>query len=98
MAEVLAAQPVPPLSAPGELSRGTLGRQLVVRVTALVALVALLLTTATALATSQVLVRQVDTQLDDVTGRVRDPNGTNLTPGHGPDASLLRPGQPIRTF
>ncbi len=99
MAEVLPTQPVPPpVSAPGELSRGTLGRQLVVRVTALVALVALLLTTATALATSQVLVRQVDTQLDDVTGRVRDPNGTNLTPGHGPDASLLRPGQPIRTF
>ncbi len=99
MADVLATGPAPsPPSGPGPLSRGTLGRQLVIRVTALVALVALLITAATALATSQVLVRQVDTQLDDVTGRVRDPSGTNLTPGHGPDESLLRPGQPIKTF
>ena len=39
------------VAAAGPFGRGTLGRQLVVRLTALVALAALLITTATALAT-----------------------------------------------
>ncbi len=74
--------------------RDTLGRQLVIRVTALVALVALLITTATALVTRQLLMSQLDRQLDTVTARVRDP----AWPIGGPDPGLLRPGQPIGTL
>src|SRR5215207_6753046 len=102
-----AAQPGagPPASVPPKpevvprldpFGRHTLGRQLVIRVTALVALAALLITTATALATRQVLMSQLDRQLDAVTARVRDPAGT--WPGGGPDSGLLRPGQPIGTL
>ena len=75
--------------------RHTLGRQLVIRVTALVAVAALLITTATALATRQLLMSQLDRQLDAVTARVRDPNAW---PIGGPDTGLLRPGQPIGTL
>jgi two-component system OmpR family sensor kinase len=85
------------LPSPAPFGRGTLGRQLVIRVTALVALLALLITGATALATWQVLVQQVDNRLGEVTGRVRDPDGNGMTQGRDPDASLLRPGQPINT-
>jgi two-component system OmpR family sensor kinase len=85
------------LPSPAPFRKGTLGRQLVVRVTALVALVAVLVTAATALATWRVLVQQVDGRLNEVTGRVRDPYGNDPNPGRGPDASLLRPGQPINT-
>ena len=60
---------------PDPFGRGTLGRQLVVGVTALVALAALD-HDATALATRQVLMSQLDRQLDAVTARVRDPVGT----------------------
>jgi two-component system, OmpR family, sensor kinase len=87
---------------PGELPRAkpfgrhTLGRQLVVRVTALVALAALLITTATALAARQLLMSQLDRQLDTVTARVRDP--ATAWPIGGPDTGLLRPGQPIGTL
>ena len=49
---------------PDPFGRHTLRRQLVIRVTALVALAALLITTATALATRQVLMSQLDRQLD----------------------------------
>ena len=77
---------------PDPFGRGTLGRQLVVRVTALVAVTALLITTATALAVQQLLMSQLDRQLDAVTARVRDP-GTNSWRG-----GLLRPGQPIGTL
>jgi two-component system OmpR family sensor kinase len=76
--------------------RHTLGRQLVIRVTALVALAALLITTATALAVRQLLMSQLDRQLDTVTARVRDPAGA--WPTRGPDSGLLRPGQPIGTL
>src|SRR5215212_6376496 len=75
--------------------RDTLGRQLVIRVTVLVAIAALLITTATALATRQLLMSQLDRQLDAVTARVRNPDAW---PIGGPDTGLLRPGQPIGTL
>ena len=81
---------------PDPLGRHTLGRQLVIRVTALVALAALLITTATALAVRQLLISQLDRQLDTVTDRVRDP--ADAWPGRGPDSDLQRPGQPIGTL
>jgi two-component system OmpR family sensor kinase len=81
---------------PDPFGRHTLGRQLVIRVTALVALAALLITMATALATRQVLMSQLDRQLDAVTARVRDP--ANTWPVGGADSGLLRPGQPIGTL
>jgi two-component system OmpR family sensor kinase len=81
---------------PYPLGRHTLRRQLVIRVTALVALAALLITTAMALATRQVLMSQLDRQLDAVTTRVRDP--VDMWPNRDPDSGLLRPGQPIGTL
>jgi two-component system, OmpR family, sensor kinase len=81
---------------PDPLGRHTLGRQLVIRVTALVALAALLITTATALAVRQLLMSQLDRQLDTVTARVRDL--ADAWPGRAPDRGLLRPGQPIGTL
>ena len=78
------------------LGRDTLGRHLVVRVTALVALATLLITTATALAAQQLLMSQLDRQLDAVTARLRNPSGSTW-PGD-PDSGLLRPGQPIGTL
>jgi two-component system, OmpR family, sensor kinase len=84
------------LPRPHPFGRYTLGRQLVIRVTALVALAALLITTATALATRQVLMSQLDRQLDAVTTRVRDPVGSYTD--RDPDSGLLRPGQPIGTL
>ena len=80
-----------PLPRPNPFGRHTLGRQLVVRVTVLVALAALLITTATALAAQQLLMSQLDRQLDTVTTRLRDPAGAPVT-------GLLRPGQPIGTL
>jgi two-component system, OmpR family, sensor kinase len=79
------------LPRPNPFGRHTLGRQLVVRVTVLVALAALLITTATALAAQQLLMSQLDRQLDEVTARLRDPAGA-------PVSGLLRPGQPIGTL
>jgi two-component system, OmpR family, sensor kinase len=81
---------------PYPLGRHTLRRQLVIRVTALVALAALLITTATALATREVLMSQLDRQLDAVTARLRDP--VNTYTDRDPDSGLLRPGQPIGTL
>ncbi len=80
-------------AAPEPLGRGTLGRQLVLRVTALVALVAVLLCCATALATRTLLIGQVDDQLGSVLGRFRNPGG----PGGGPGGGLGLAGQPIGT-
>jgi two-component system OmpR family sensor kinase len=79
------------LGTPGPFARGTLGRRLVVRVTALVALAAILITATTALATRQLLMRQVDTQLSGVIGRLTGPSGG---PGRSSDR-LLGPGQPF---
>jgi two-component system, OmpR family, sensor kinase len=86
------------VSRPDPFGRHTLGRQLVIRVTALVALAALLITIATALATRQVLMSQLDRQLDAVTARLRDPVGNYIGLERGPDSGLLRPGQPIGTL
>ncbi len=73
---------------------GTLARRLVLRVASLVALVAVLLSTATALGTWQLLTHQVDGQLDTVISRLRrDGSG----PGGGPSRGLVQPGQPIGT-
>ena len=73
MAQVLPAHP----SESSALARGTLGRQLVIRVTALVAMAAILLSAATALATRTVLLGQIDQQLNDVASRSQraDPHG-----------------------
>lgn len=78
-------------AAPAAFGRGTLGRQLVVRVTALVAVAALLLSVLTALAARQLLLNQIDSQLDGVSSRAQraDPRG------QGPSRQLLTPGQPI---
>jgi two-component system, OmpR family, sensor kinase len=83
---------------PDPFGRHTLGRQLVIRVTALVALAALLITMATALATRQVLMSQLDRQLDAVAARVRDLIGPYTGSESGPDNGLERPGQPIGTL
>jgi two-component system, OmpR family, sensor kinase len=86
------------MSRPDPFGRDTLGRQLVIRVTALVALAALLITMATALATRQVLMSQLDRQLDAVAARVRDLINPYIGSQSGPDSGLLRPGQPIGTL
>jgi two-component system, OmpR family, sensor kinase len=71
--------------------RGTLGRRLVIRVTALVALTAILLSTFTALATRELLLQQLDRQVDSVAGRLRagPPNGRP-----GDSAGLVQLGNP----
>ena len=56
--------PAPGAERPAPLGRGTLGRQLVIRVTALVALAAILLGGTTALATRQLLIGQLDKQIN----------------------------------
>lgn len=73
--------------------RGSLRRRLVVQVTALVALVAVLLSLATALASRALLMNQVDEQLDAVTIRQR-----RADTGGQPGGGLLQPGQPIGTL
>ena len=91
------ASPQPPPLAPLDsphlvpFAKGTLGRRLVVQVTVLVALVAILLSTATALATRALLLRTLDSQLDGVSSRAQryDPGGqrgpgSQLGPGQGP--------------
>ncbi len=86
----MAVEHAPP--APRPLGRGTLGRQLLVRVVALVAAAALLLGTATTVVTHELLMRQVDQQLSQVIARLRrgggDPGGRGLP----------QPGQPIGTL
>jgi two-component system OmpR family sensor kinase len=80
---------------PAPFGRGTLGRQLVIRVTALVAVAAILLSAAAALATRQLLIQQIDGQLDSVATRTR-----SGAPGGRPDdrMGLVQPGQPINTI
>jgi two-component system OmpR family sensor kinase len=74
---------------------GTLGRRLVVQVTVLVALVAILLSTFTALAARTLLLTSIDQQLDGVSLRALrgDPGGQR-----GPRDQLLIPGQPPGTL
>jgi two-component system, OmpR family, sensor kinase len=92
----IASRPRTPEAGLNPFGRDTLGRQLVIRVTVLVAIAALLITTATALAARELLMSQLDRQLDTVTARVRDP--ADAWPIGGPDPGLLRPGQPIGTL
>ncbi len=80
---------------PAPLGRGTLGRQLVLRVTALVALVAVLLSCATAFATRTLLLGQVDRQLDSAIARFVGVPGSE---SGGPSGGLLLSGQPIGTL
>ncbi|MBK8461768.1 MAG: HAMP domain-containing histidine kinase [Nigerium sp.] len=66
-------------------ARGTLSRQLVVRVTALVAAVAIAVSALTALAVHRILVDQLDQQLASTAQRLRDPGPRGpLTPDGGP--------------
>nr|WP_294695419.1 HAMP domain-containing sensor histidine kinase [uncultured Friedmanniella sp.] len=101
------AGPPPVPASPGEqpapLGRGTLGRQLVIRVTALVALAAILLGGATALATRQLLINQLDRQIDAALNRQQQ----FRTGGHGswdpsdqgrPPGGVRVPGQQIGTL
>ena len=95
--------PVPPGEQPAPLGRGTLGRQLVIRVTALVALAAILLGGATALATRQLLINQLDRQINGALNRQQqfraggggswDPSDQGRPPG-----GVRVPGQPIGTL
>ena len=83
---------------PGPLEpfgHGTLGRRLVVQVTVLVALVAVLLSTFTALAARTLLLGSIDSQLDGVSARALrgDPGGQR-----GPRDQLIIPGQPPGTL
>lgn len=98
--QLVSPPPPPPPAGPAapagsELSRGTLGRRLVIRVAALVAIVAVLLVGVTALATRTALIGQIDKQLDGVANRSQraDPRGQQ-----GPGRQLLLPGQPLNSI
>ncbi len=66
-------------------ARGTLSRQLVVRVTALVAAVAIAVSALTALAVHRILIDQLDQQLSATAQRLRDPGPRGpLSPDGGP--------------
>jgi two-component system OmpR family sensor kinase len=78
---------------PPAFARGTLARKLLLRVVALVAAAAVLLSVLTTVATQELLVGQVDQQLDAVTDRLRRDGD-----GRGPRGGLLEPGQPIGTL
>ncbi|MFP5415262.1 MAG: sensor histidine kinase [Actinomycetes bacterium] len=75
----------PPLPALRTLGRGTLSRELVLRVTALVAVVAIFLSALTALAMREILLNQLDEQLRATSARIRDPGSRgSLAPVGGP--------------
>ena len=91
-------EPAPPRSpadpAPLKpLGRGTLGRQLVVRVTALVALVAILLSLGTTIAVQQILIWNVDQELQSASSELR----RDLAYGRV-GRNLFEPGQSLGTF
>ena len=80
---------------PAPTGRGTLARQLVLRVVGLVAVIAVLLCLFTALATRTQLTSQLDPQLMDAKSRamrgVPGPSGSDRHPTGGhPDASVRR--------
>ncbi len=85
--------PQPPPE-PNPLGRGTLGRRLVLQVSALVAIAAILLSGATALTTRTLLMGQLDDTLENVTTRQRRGDGGQ----RGPSQGLVQPGQPIKTI
>ncbi|RYZ31665.1 MAG: hypothetical protein EOP01_02880, partial [Propionibacteriaceae bacterium] len=89
---VIGVEPIAPLE---PFAHGTLGRRLVIRVTALVALTAILISLFTALATRELLLQQLDRQVDSVAGRIRSgpPNGRP-----GDSAGLVQVGNPQDTI
>jgi two-component system, OmpR family, sensor kinase len=88
--------------APAPFARGTLGRKLLVRVLALVAAAAVLLSLFTTLATRQLLLGQLDRQLDSALARqqqFRSGGGGPSDLGRGPPPGGIRvPGQQIGTL
>lgn len=95
-AQPSSAAPLNPLR---PLGRGTLGRRLVVRVTALVAAVAIVLASATTLAAQQLLVHNIDDQLNVSFSRILGPTGgPGGPPGRrAPGERVNLPGNPIGT-
>jgi two-component system, OmpR family, sensor kinase len=89
-------------AAPAPFARGTLGRKLLVRVLALVAAAAVLLSLFTTLATRQLLLGQLDRQLDSALARQQQfRSGGDGTAGldRGPPPGGIRvPGQQIGTL
>ena len=84
---------VPP---PGQLAKGTLGRQLVTRVVVLVAAVAILLSTVTTVAVQQLLLESRDDQLTAVTDRQQSDPRVNRP--DQPPGGIDLPGQPVGTL
>lgn len=76
---------------PGTFARGTLGRQLLVRVVMIVAAIAVLLSSASVVTISRQLTNITDRQLSAIADRLRGPASQ-------PAAALLRGGQPIGTL
>ncbi len=68
---------------PATLAKGTLGRQLVVRVAAIVAVVSILLSTAAFVAVRQIMVSKADQQLAAIAGRPQR-GGDDTTRTRGP--------------
>ncbi|WP_166232128.1 sensor histidine kinase [Propioniciclava coleopterorum] len=82
-----ATRPEPDAPGPRPLAPGTLSRQLVLRVTALVAVVAILLSALTALAMRQILLGQLDGQLQATASRL-------INSGRGPVGRFPDAGGP----
>lgn len=80
-------QVVPP-PPPSPMGKGTLGRQLVIRVTALVAFLTVVLALFTSLASYQILLRDQDARLQVAVGRL-NPNGEH-GPGDLAGSGLIR--------
>lgn len=89
--------PAPDVRRAGAFARGTLGRRLLLRVVGLVAAIAIVLSGLTTLATWQLLVGDLDSQLRAVASRVvRD---APPRPGRPDDEVQVNlPGQPIGTL
>ena len=94
--------PTRPAAGPAPFGRGTLGRKLLVRVLALVAAAAVLLSLFTTLAIRQLLLGQLDRQLDSALARqqqFRSGGGGPSDLDRGPPPGGIRvPGQQIGTL
>lgn len=78
------------LPTPTPMGRGTLSRQLVVRVTALVALLTIVLGVFTSLASYQILQRELDEQLQQAAGRPYQGGFTGRGPGDLTGTGMIR--------